>query len=192
MIHTRIHPDGIERCSWVSDDAIYIEYHDQEWGQRATDQRSLFEAISLEGFQAGLSWLTILKRRDAFRAAFDNFEIELVAAYDAARVVSLLENSNIIRNRAKIESVVHNARLVQHLELDLKEELWQFAPQNRLSEIANFSWKATSSESDALSKHLRKLGFKFVGSTTMYALMQSTGMIHDHAPNCFRRLRKDS
>ncbi|NBU22664.1 MAG: DNA-3-methyladenine glycosylase I [Actinobacteria bacterium] len=191
-MHTRIHPDGIERCSWVSDDAIYIEYHDQEWGQRATDQRSLFEAISLEGFQAGLSWLTILKRRDAFRAAFDNFEIELVAAYDAARVVSLLENSNIIRNRAKIESVVHNARLVQHLELDLKEELWQFAPQNRLSEIANFSWKATSSESDALSKHLRKLGFKFVGSTTMYALMQSTGMIHDHAPNCFRRLRKDS
>lgn len=192
MIHTRIHPDGIERCSWVSDDAIYIEYHDQEWGQRATDQRSLFEAISLEGFQAGLSWLTILKRRDAFRAAFDNFEIELVATYDAARVVSLIANSNIIRNRAKIESVIHNARLVQHLELDLKEELWQFAPKNRLSETTNFSWKATSSESDALSKHLRKLGFKFVGSTTMYALMQSTGMIHDHAPNCFRRLRKDS
>lgn len=192
MSHTRIHPDGKERCVWVTDDQVYIDYHDQEWGNRATGQRDLFEAIALEGFQAGLSWLTILKRREGFRSAFNGFEIEKVAAFDQEEVVRLLSDERIIRNRAKIEATIHNARLVLTKNLDLKNELWQFAPSDPITQEPNFSWKATSPESDALSAHLRQLGFKFVGSTTMYALMQSTGMIHDHAPNCFRRIRKDS
>lgn len=192
MTHTRVHPDGIERCSWVTDDQVYIEYHDQEWGQRATDQLALYEAICLEGFQAGLSWITILKRREGFRRAFDGFELEKVANYDEAKVESLMLDSSIIRNRAKIQAAIHNARLILDKAIDLKSTLWQFAPSDPLTKVENFQWLATSPESDAMSKHLRALGFKFVGSTTMYALMQSTGMIHDHAPNCFRRIRKDS
>ncbi len=192
MTHTRVHHDGVERCSWVTDDKIYIDYHDQEWGQRATDQRSLFEAICLEGFQAGLSWITILKRREGFRAAFEQFELEKVAGFDEGRVELLMQDAGIIRNRAKILAAIHNARLILDEAIDLRSTLWQFAPGNPLTSLENFQWLATSPESDAMSKHLRKLGFKFVGSTTMYALMQSTGMIHDHAPNCFRRIRKDS
>jgi len=188
VTHTRLHPDGIERCSWVTDDQIYIEYHDQEWGQRATDQRSLYEAICLEGFQAGLSWITILKRREGFRAAFDQFELEKVARFDEARVELLMQDSGIIRNRAKILAAIHNANLILDKAIDLRSTLWQFAPNNPLTPTENFQWLATSAESDAMSQHLRKLGFKFVGSTTMYALMQSTGMIQDHAPNCFRRI----
>lgn len=188
MTHTRIHEDGIERCSWVTNDQIYIDYHDNEWGQRATDQRSLFEAICLEGFQAGLSWLTILKRREGFRRGFENFVIEKVARFDDSRIAQLMKDENIIRNRAKIESAVHNANLIIDRSIDLKETLWRFAPADPKSPINNFEWHATSKESDAMSKELKKLGFKFVGSTTMYALMQSTGMIHDHAPTCFRRI----
>ena len=192
MSHTRLHPDGKERCVWVNDDQIYIDYHDREWGNRATGQKDLFEAIALEGFQAGLSWLTILKRREGFRSAFEGFEIETVAGFDQQKVSTLMLDQRIIRNRAKIEATIHNAKLVQDKGLDLKKELWQFAPSDPLTNETDFAWRATSLESDALSSHLRKLGFKFVGSTTMYALMQSTGMIHDHAPNCFRRIRKDS
>jgi len=192
MTLTRVHPDGKERCIWVTDDQVYIDYHDQEWGQRASDQRALFEAICLEGFQAGLSWLTILKRREGFRKAFDQFEIEKVAAFDATRVEKLMQDQGIIRNRAKIQSAIHNAQLILDGAIDLKTTLWQFAPPEPASPVENFRWLATSPESDAMSKHLRALGFKFVGSTTMYALMQSTGMIDDHAPNCFRRIRKDS
>lgn len=192
MTHTRVHPDGVERCSWVTDDQVYIDYHDQEWGQRATDQQALYEAICLEGFQAGLSWITILKRREGFRRAFDGFELEKVANYDESKVESLMLDSSIIRNRAKIQAAIHNARLILDKAIDLKSTLWQFAPSDPLTKVENFQWLATSPESDAMSKHLRVLGFKFVGSTTMYALMQSTGMIHDHAPNCFRRIRKDS
>lgn len=192
MSHTRVHLDGIERCIWVTDDQIYIDYHDQEWGQRATDQRAFFEAICLEGFQAGLSWITILKRREGFRKAFDEFELEKVAGFDQAKVEMLMQDVSIIRNRAKILAAIHNARLILDQSIDLKSMLWQFAPEEPLTPVVNFQWVATSPESDAMSKHLRSLGFKFVGSTTMYALMQSTGMIHDHAPNCFRRIRKDS
>lgn len=192
MSHTRVHADGVERCSWVTDDEIYISYHDHEWGQRATDQRALFEAICLEGFQAGLSWITILKRREGFRRAFEQFELEKVSAFDDRKVELLMQDSGIIRNRAKILAAIHNAQVILEGSIDLKSTLWQFAPQQPATPIDNFQWLATSPESDAMSKHLRALGFKFVGSTTMYALMQSTGMIHDHAPNCFRRIRKDS
>jgi DNA-3-methyladenine glycosylase I len=183
MSHVRKHPDGNLRCSWVTDDPIYVEYHDQEWGRRATGQRDLFEAISLEGFQAGLSWLTILRRRAGFRAAFNNFELEKVAAFDEGDVERLMLDPDIIRNRSKIRSVIHNARLVLDKNLDLKRELWQFAPA-RQPVPEGFQWLVTSPESDAMSKHLKTLGFKFVGSTSMYALMQSTGMISDHAPDC--------
>jgi len=185
--HSRVHPDGLERCSWLNDDPIYIEYHDKEWGRRATGQRDLFEAIALEGFQAGLSWITILKRRDSFRKAFHNFEISRVAEMTESDVDRLMQDPGIIRNRAKILATIHNAKLTLRLDLDLKATLWAFAPENPKSPIENFEWLSASKESTALSKALRQLGFKFVGPTTMYALMQSTGMVHDHAPNCHWR-----
>jgi DNA-3-methyladenine glycosylase I len=187
MNHVRLHTDGLWRCSWLNDDPSYIDYHDNEWGKRATGQRDLFEAIALEGFQAGLSWLTILKRREGFREAFFNFELEKVAAMQDLDVERLMQDPGIIRNRAKILATIHNAKLILDLGLDLKKELWSFAPVERLTLTADFEWLSVSKESIALSKHLRKLGFKFVGPTTMYALMQSTGMIHDHAPNCHWR-----
>jgi DNA-3-methyladenine glycosylase I len=187
MTNSRVHSDGLERCSWLNDDPIYIAYHDNEWGRRATGQRDLFEAIALEGFQAGLSWLTILKRREGFREAFHNFDIEKVATMTAADVDNLMQNPNIIRNRAKILATIHNANVILERGLDLRSELWAFAPAERLTNTENFEWLSVSKESIALSKALRKLGFKFVGPTTMYALMQSTGMIHDHAPNCHWR-----
>jgi DNA-3-methyladenine glycosylase I len=187
MSLTRVHPDGVERCRWVTDDQVYIDYHDKEWGRRATGQRDLFEAVALEGFQAGLSWLTILKRREGFRSAFDNFQTALVAAYGPNDVDRLMQDERIIRNRAKILATIHNARLVEDLGLDLKETLWRFAPENNQTSQDNFQWLITSPESDAMSAELRRLGFKFVGSTSMYALMQSVGMIMDHAPNCHIR-----
>lgn len=187
MTHSRIHPDGIERCSWLTDDPIYVAYHDQEWGRRATEQRDLFEAIALEGFQAGLSWLTILKRRDGFRDAFYNFEISKVAQMQDRDVEVLMQNPRIIRNRAKILATIHNAKVVEKYDLNLRETLWSFAPIERKTKLSDFQWLSLSPESMALSRHLQSLGFKFVGPTTMYALMQSTGMIHDHAPNCHWR-----
>lgn len=187
MTNSRIHEDGRERCSWLTDDPIYVAYHDQEWGRRATQQQDLFEAIALEGFQAGLSWLTILKRRDGFREAFHNFEIPKVAQMQDRDVDALMQNPRIIRNRAKILATIHNARVIEEHNLDLKEILWSFAPSERKTELSEFQWQSISPESVALSQHLQSLGFKFVGPTTMYALMQSTGIIHDHAPNCHWR-----
>ncbi len=187
MSLTRIHPDGISRCSWVTDDEIYIRYHDQEWGSEGRGQRELFEAICLEGFQAGLSWITILKRREGFRRAFHNFDIAKVARFDANKVEDLMLNPEIIRNRAKILSTINNANIVLEKDLDLTELIWSHAPKVRQPPVEGFTWLATSEESIALSKTLRKLGFSFVGPTTMYALMQSSGLVQDHAPGCFRR-----
>lgn len=183
-MHTRAFEDDLVRCNWVTADPIYISYHDQEWGERATGQNQLFEKISLEGFQAGLSWLTILKRRDHFRHAFAKFEVEKVAQFTQQKVEQLCVNPQIIRNRSKILAVIHNARLIQDNGIDLTKLLWGFAPKPATRE--EYQWRATSPESDAMSKALKKLGFKFVGSTTMYALMQSTGMVQDHAPGCFK------
>ena len=177
MSHTRVHADGITRCSWVTD----------EWGSEGRGQRELFEAICLEGFQAGLSWITILKRREGFRRAFENFEIEKVAKFDANKIEELMLNPEIIRNRAKIISAINNANVVLEKDLDLTELIWSHAPAIRQTPESGFSWHATSAESVALSKSLRKLGFSFVGPTTMYALMQSSGLVQDHAPGCFRR-----
>ena len=185
---TRVHEDGITRCSWVSNDQIYIDYHDTEWGTPTKDQRALFEGICLEGFQAGLSWITILKRREGFRAAFDNFDAAKVANYLDAKIAKLLADERIIRNRAKVMSAVNNAKVVTEKNLDLVELMWSHAPKKPQTSPRKFEWKATSAESEALSKTLKKLGFSFVGPTTMYALMQSTGMVQDHAPGCFRRI----
>ena len=184
---TRLHSDGIERCSWVTDDRIYIDYHDTEWGTETRGQRALFEGICLEGFQAGLSWLTILKRREGFRDAFDNFEVQSVAGYGEKKIGELLADERIIRNRAKVLSAINNAKVVTEKEIDLTQLMWSHAPKTAITAAKNFDWKATSAESEALSKTLKGLGFSFVGPTTMYALMQSTGMIQDHAPGCFRR-----
>lgn len=187
MTKVRDFPDGLARCNWLNSDPIYIEYHDKEWGTVTKGQRELFEGICLEGFQAGLSWFTILKRRTGFRDAFDNFEIEKVASYDDAKISDLLTDERIIRNRAKVNSAINNARVVLEKDINLTELMWGFAPKEPLTQINDFEWRATSPESDAMSKELKRLGFSFVGSTTMYALMQSTGMIQDHAPGCFRR-----
>ena len=187
MSHSKEFPDGLVRCSWVTQDAEYLAYHDNEWGTETKDPQLLFEGICLEGFQAGLSWLTILKRRAGFRAAFADFDPALVANFTESDIERLLSDPGIIRNRAKIKSAINNARVVVEKQLDLTELLWSFAPKERVSPVQNFSWQATSAESDLMSKELKRLGFTFVGSTGMYALMQSTGMIFDHSPNCFRR-----
>lgn len=186
MSHWREFPDGKRRCSWVTEDVEYIRYHDVEWGTKTEGQIPLFEAICLEGFQAGLSWLTILRRRGAFRSAFFGFDPARLANLDQSFIEQQLQNKEIIRNRAKIASAINNAQVVQQKGLDLTDLLWSFAPQNFEATEADFEWKVVSSDSIALSKELKRLGFSFVGPTTMYALMQSTGMIFDHSPNCFR------
>jgi DNA-3-methyladenine glycosylase I len=188
----RKHDDGLARCKWAGTDELYVEYHDTEWGVAVTGDQEMFERITLEGFQAGLSWITILKRRENFRKAFHNFNIKKVAKLSDAYIENLMLDTGIIRNRAKILSTVHNANLVLDLQKQgesISEIVWSFAPakSKRTIPASSFEWRATSTESDALSKHLKKLGFSFVGSTTMYALMQATGFVNDHAPGCFRR-----
>lgn len=185
---TRAHEDGLVRCAWAWPDQIYVEYHDNEWGIELRGQNELFERLSLEAFQAGLSWLTILKRRRGFREAFAKFNVQSVAAFDESAVQRLLQDSAIIRNEQKIRAVIANAQLVADKNLDLTQLIWNFAPEIPETATKNFQWLTTSPESEALSKELRSLGFKFVGPTTMYALMQSIGMVRDHAPGCFRRL----
>ena len=183
------YPDGLTRCYWPKQDQLYIEYHDTEWGVPVTEENSLFEAIALEGFQAGLSWITILKRREGFRKAFLNFDIGRVAKMDSSQVEKLMQDESIIRNRAKIQATIKNAQLIEGLDLSLKDILWSHAPKPSKMKLQaiNFEFRAVSEESEALSKELRALGFSFVGPTTMYALMQSIGMVNDHAPGCFRK-----
>ncbi len=188
----REYPDGLVRCAWPGNDELYVEYHDTEWGVPVVGDREVFERIALEGFQAGLSWITILKRREGFRTAFEGFDLARVAGFDQAKVEQLMQDAGIIRNRAKIEATIHNARLILDLQaagISISDLVWRHAPaaQQRMRPADGFEWIATSPESDRLSKELRKHGFKFVGSTTMFALMQATGLINDHAPGCFRR-----
>lgn len=183
------YPDGLTRCYWPKQDQIYLDYHDTEWGVECKDDQLLFEHLSLEGFQAGLSWITILKRRDHFRKAFKGFDPKKVSKFQERDVERLMQNEGIIRNRAKIQAVINNARLLRSLEAPLSEIIWSFRPKTKTPRVSltNFEWKATSEESEALSKKLRSLGFSFVGPTAMYAMMQSIGMVNDHAPGCFRR-----
>lgn len=188
----RKYDDGLTRCHWPGNDELYIHYHDTEWGVPLTGDQEMFERICLEGFQAGLSWITILKRREGFRKAFKKFDIKKVAKLTDTDIERLMNDEGIIRNRAKILSAVKNANIV--LEMSKRGEsisdlLWQFAPpaNKRTSPAKDFEWLAVSPESEAISKALRARGFGFVGPTTMYALMQSIGMVNDHAPGCFRR-----
>lgn len=181
--------DGLPRCSWLNSDPLYIDYHDTEWGVPLSGDDEMFERIALEGFQAGLSWFTILKRRQGFRSAFHNFEMAKVAAMGQEDVDRLLLDQGIIRNRAKILATIKNAQLALDAPGGISDLVWSFAPArgSHSTPDADFGWRATSPESDALSKELKRLGFAFVGSTTMHALIQATGMINDHAPGCFRR-----
>jgi DNA-3-methyladenine glycosylase I len=185
-LNTRAHPDGLTRCSWVTDDPTYLQYHDEEWGNPNRGQQQLFEAICLEGFQAGLSWITILSRREGFRKAFHNFEITKVAAMGHQEIDLLMQDPGIIRNRAKIQSTIKNAGIVLDKKINLVELIWKHESQTKTKTAAEFEFRSESPESKALSKELKSLGFSFVGPTTMYALMQSSGVVKDHAPDCFR------
>ncbi|MFT3798002.1 DNA-3-methyladenine glycosylase I [Microbacterium sp.] len=182
----RIGPDGVARCGWVGDDAEYRRYHDEEWGRPLHGDRALFEKLSLEGFQAGLSWITILRKRPRFREVFAGFEPAAVAEFGAADVERLVADAGIIRNRAKIEATIGNARLVEAMapgELDAL--MWSFAPSDPRPRPRVFAdVAAVTPASEAMSKALRKRGFRFVGPTTMYALMQSAGMVDDHLAGC--------
>lgn len=184
--------DGLIRCSWLNNDQLYIDYHDTEWGVPRHGDQEMFERIALEGFQAGLSWITILKRREGFRAAFHGFDLERVAAMNEDDVERLMADPRIIRNRAKILSTIKNANTILAMRANgesISDLVWSFAPpaEARMRPESDFEWVATTAESDALSKELRRRGFSFVGSTTMYALMQATGFVNDHSPGCFRR-----
>jgi len=182
--------DGRDRCAWGAGDPEYRRYHDEEWGTPLHGDRELFEKLSLEGFQAGLSWITILRRRPAFREAFHDFDAHRVAEFGPADVAALMQNAAIIRNRAKIEATISNARLVLELSRErpgaLDELLWSFAPSAHARPADFDSVPAVTPESTAMSKALRARGFRFVGPTTMYALMQSTGMVDDHVAGCWR------
>ena len=183
--------DGLARCAWGANDPEYRRYHDEEWGVPLHGDRPLFEKMSLEGFQAGLSWITILRRRPGFRELFHNFELEAVAAMTPAEADALMLDTRIIRNRAKLEATISNARVALELTADdpgaLDRLLWSFAPPPRAANPADFSEvPAVTAESTAMSKALKKLGFRFVGATTMYALMQSSGMVDDHVAACWR------
>jgi DNA-3-methyladenine glycosylase I len=183
----RIGPDGIARCAWVGDDAEYRRYHDEEWGFPLHGDRALFEKMSLEGFQAGLSWITILRKRPHFREVFAGFDPAVIAEFGADDVERLMTDAGIIRNRAKILATISNAQLALAMEPgEFDAFMWSFAPAARPRPASFADVPATTPESDAMSKALRKKGFKFVGSTTMYALMQSSGMVDDHVEGCWR------
>jgi DNA-3-methyladenine glycosylase I len=175
------------RCAWATSTPEYIAYHDEEWGTPLHGDDALFERVCLEAFQSGLSWITILRKRPAFRAAFAGFDIEKVAAFDADDEARLMADAGIVRNRAKIAAAVRNARAAQDLAEGLSALLWSFAPTGPRSRPATIAdVPATSPESVAMARELKKRGFAFVGPTTAYALMQATGMVDDHVADCFR------
>lgn len=183
--------DGLARCGWAANSEEYRRYHDEEWGVALHGDRALFEKLSLEGFQAGLSWITILRKRPAFRELFRNFDLAAVAAMTPSDAEALMGEPAIVRNRAKIDATISNARIA--LELTgghpgaLDELIWSFAPAPRSSRPTELSQvPAVTAESTALSAALRTRGFRFVGPTTMYALMQSAGMVDDHVVSCWR------
>jgi DNA-3-methyladenine glycosylase I len=181
--------DGLARCGWSASSDLYMAYHDDEWGRPQRDDRTLFEKVSLEAFQSGLAWITILRKRENFRAAFAGFDAEKVAEFGEQDVERLLADTGIVRNRQKIEATIHNARVLVGLPLPLNELLWSFAPAPRERRLANFAeFPATTAESKAMAKDLKKRGFRFVGPTTAYALMQAMGMVDDHLKGCHVRV----
>jgi DNA-3-methyladenine glycosylase I len=187
---TSPHPDGRHRCTWPGTDPLYVAYHDEEWGVPEYDDRALFEKLILDGFQAGLSWITILRKRDTFRAAFDGFEPEAIVRYDEAKIESLMADPGIVRNRAKIIATIGNARGWLEIMDDqgFSNYLWDFVDgrpvQNRFATMAEVP--AETAVSKAISKDLKARGFRFVGPTIVYAFMQAVGMVNDHMVPCFR------
>lgn len=180
-----------QKCGWCKGDSLYETYHDQEWGVPVKDDASLFEFLLLETFQAGLSWITILRRRENFRNAFDHFDYKKIAAYEEPKILDLLQNEGIIRNKLKVRATVTNARTfinIQEKFGSFSNYVWGFVDGKPIkNRVANYKEApATTEVSDALSKDLKKQGFKFVGSTIVYAFMQATGMVNDHEVNCFR------
>lgn len=185
-----IHEDGKARCGWPATDPLYVNYHDTDWGVPEYDSRALFEKLLLDGFQAGLSWITILRKREAFREVFDGFDAEKIARYDEDKLAALMSDARIIRNRAKIIASVTNAKI--YLDIEAKEGfsdyLWKYVDgkpmQNRFALLADVPAKTDIAE--AISKDLKKRGFKFCGPTIVYAFMQAVGMVNDHLVDCYR------
>jgi len=175
--------DGLARCSWGAS-AEYVAYHDREWGQPIRTDDGLFERMTLEAFQSGLSWLTILRKRESFRKAFADFSISAVAAFSEADATRLMSDPGIVRNRMKVDAALHNARVAADLSDGLAALLWSYAPQPRPRPATRSQVPALTPESKAMAKDLKKRGFKFVGPTTAYALMQATGMVDDHLAGC--------
>jgi DNA-3-methyladenine glycosylase I len=181
-----VEPDR-QRCAWASSAPEYASYHDEEWGTPLHGDDALFERLCLEAFQSGLSWITILRKRPAFRAAFAGFAIDVVAEFGPDDEARLMADAGIVRNRAKIAAAVRNARAAQELPAGLSELLWSFAPDGDRPRPATLAdVPATSAESVAMARELKRRGFVFVGPTTAYALMQATGMVDDHVADCFR------
>ncbi|MGC4804596.1 DNA-3-methyladenine glycosylase I [Micromonospora sp. DT233] len=179
--------DGLARCAWGASTPDYAVYHDHEWGRQLRGDDALYERMTLEAFQSGLSWLTILRKRPAFRSAFGDFHLETVAGYGEADVARLLADAGIVRNRAKIEAAIANARAALELPDGLSALLWSYAPTPRAARPESFAHvPALTPESTAMAKALKKRGFRFVGPTTAYALMQATGMVDDHLAGCHR------
>ncbi len=181
----------VRRCSWCGDDPLYVAYHDDEWGVPVHDDRRLFEFLSLEGAQAGLSWITILRKRDNYRQAFAGFDPSKVARFDRRKRERLLRDPGIVRNRLKVESTVDNAKAFLRVQEEFgsfDSYVWRFVDgkprQNRFKRLADIP--ARTPESDAMSKDLKRRGFRFVGGTICYAFMQATGMVNDHFTSCFR------
>ena len=179
-----------ERCPWPGDDALYIQYHDTEWGVPEHNSKMLWEKLTLEGFQAGLSWITILKKRESFRKAFDDFQPEIVATYDEQKITTLLQNKDIIRHRGKIEATVQNAKKFLDIEKDqgFNNFLWKYTNHQTLqsrvqsqSEIPN-----STNLSEQISKDLKKLGYRYCGPTIVYAFMEAAGLVNNHMINCPR------
>jgi DNA-3-methyladenine glycosylase I len=180
-------PDGLLRCPWSLGAPEYLGYHDNEWGRPVHDDNALFEKLCLEAFQSGLSWLTILRKRENFRAAFSGFDIEAVAGFGQEDVDRLLADAGIVRNRAKIDATIGNARAAVALPVGLGELIWKFAPDDAEAPVSLSDVPSWTPESKALSKELRRHGFSFTGPVTAYAMMQSCGVVNDHLAGCISR-----
>ncbi len=181
---------GKKRCGWVNTEQIYIDYHDHEWGKPCHDDQKLFEMLLLEGFQAGLSWITILRKRESYREALDNFDYTICANYNEEKIQSLLENEKLVRNRLKMYSIINNAKAFLEVQKEygsFDKYIWSFVNGKTIkSNFTNYKDAPTTTpESDAMSKALKKRGFKFIGSTICLAYMQAIGMIDDHSTECF-------